>query len=131
MRTSGRAARRSRSKSKLNELKRQARAPGGSRFRATRSPRRSSSPTSARRNWLPPPVGAGRNSWKTARSDERRQRIVEAVDQPLVGQLRDRDLVGGLRHPPNRRAVGEPVERLVEVREVLAQRHVVLVRPEA
>ena len=67
-RTSSRAKRRSRRKSKLKELKRQALVPAESLFTSTVRPRRSSSDTSARRNWCPPPVGGGANSWKSATS---------------------------------------------------------------
>ena len=49
----------------------------GDRVRARpSSPRRSSSATSARRNWCPPPVGGGANSWKSARSAAPRPRRV-------------------------------------------------------
>ena len=49
------------------------------RFTSTSSPRRSSSPLSASRNWFPPPYGGGANSWKSAMSARlRRNRMRSA-----------------------------------------------------
>ena len=71
---SPRAKRRSRAKSKLNELNRHACVPPEMRSCSTARPRPCSSPTSARRNWCPPPAGAGSKSWNTAMSaDPRRE----------------------------------------------------------
>ncbi len=67
-RTSSRTKRRSRARSKLNELKRHACVPPEIRFSSTVRPRCRSSPSSARRNWLPPPDGGGAWAWKIATS---------------------------------------------------------------
>ena len=85
MRAPRRAKRRSRRKSKLNELKRHTGVPPEIVPTSTSSPRLSSSRTSARRNWCPPPAGDGANSWKSARS-ARPPRVARV--RPRCGQRR-------------------------------------------
>src|SRR5919202_1292305 len=58
------------------------------------------------------------------RLEERRKRILEAVDQARVRELPG-DLERVLADPPGHRRVAELRDRLVEVREVLLDRHVV------
>src|SRR2546421_8166591 len=83
MRAPSRAKRRNRSTSNVNELKREAGVPPESRFVAAVSPSRTSSPTRASRNWLPPPQGGVLNSLKTARSARRlRERSQSASVRP-------------------------------------------------